>query len=131
MLKLTFILYCYLINFHLIDTPIQVEETEEVTVLGQRGIWANKSEVVNWKGIIPIDSYLINEDADPEIVNKRVRHQLEYVQELAIRYLKPPTPPAPGEIVIKQEANLCTPPAPPLVIRQQPPRPDTPEPLIM
>ena len=56
-----------------IDTPVEVNETEELTVLGQRGIWANKAEVVNWKGILPIESYLINEDADPEILNKRVK----------------------------------------------------------
>ena len=113
------------------DTPIEIDETEELSVLGQRGIWANRSEVVNWKGIIPISEYLINEDANPEILNKRVKQQLEYVQELAIRYLRPPTPPSPGEIVITQEANILTPPAPPLVIRQQPPRPPTPEPLII
>ena len=114
-----------------VDAPIQVNETEELTVLGQRGIWSNKSEVVNWRGIIPISEYLINEDANPEIITKRVSQQLEYVQELAIRYLRPPTPPVPGEIVITQEPNTLTPPAPPLVIRQQPPRPDTPEPLII
>jgi hypothetical protein len=50
---------------------------------------------------------------------------------LAVRYLRPPTPPAPGEIVITQEPNVLTPPAPPLVIRQQPPRPITPEPLVV
>jgi hypothetical protein len=60
-----------------------------------------------------------------------VNQQLEYVQELAIRYLRPPTPPAAGEIVITQEPNILTPPAPPLVIRQQPARPVTPEPLIV
>lgn len=27
------------------ETPIHLEETEELTVLGERGIWANKSEV--------------------------------------------------------------------------------------
>jgi len=113
------------------ETPIELDEIDELTVLGQRGIWANKSEVLNWKGQLPIESYLINEDSEPEIITKRVKRHLEYVQELAIRYLKPPTPPAPGEIVIKQEANTLTPPAPPLVIRQQPPRPDTPEPLII
>jgi hypothetical protein len=113
------------------DSPISLKETEELSVLGQRGIWANKSEVVNWKGVIPISEYLINEDANPEILNKRVKQQLEYVQELAIRYLRPPTPPVPGEIVITQEPNILTPPAPPLVIRQQPPRPSTPEPLII
>lgn len=50
---------------------------------------------------------------------------------MTIRYLRPPTPPEPGEIVIKLEANKLTPPAPPIVIRQQPPKPVTPEPLII
>lgn len=27
------------------ETPIHLEETEELTVLGERGIWANRSEV--------------------------------------------------------------------------------------
>ena len=43
------------------DTPVQIDETDELSVLGQRGIWANKSEVVNWKGPMPIDQYTINE----------------------------------------------------------------------
>ena len=42
---------------------------------------------------------------------------------MAVRYLKPPAPPAPGEIIIKQEPNKPVAPAPPLIIRQQPPRP--------
>ena len=111
--------------------PININETEEITVLGNRGIWANKAEVVNWKGVIPIEQYVINEDANPEVITKRVTQQLEYIQELAIRYLRPPTPPAPGEIVIKQEGNTVTPPAPPLVIRQVPARAATPEPLVV
>jgi hypothetical protein len=45
--------------------------------------------------------------------------------------LRPPTPPAPGEIFIKQDGSIPTAPAPPLVIRQQPPRPCTPEPLVI
>jgi hypothetical protein len=87
------------------DAPIPIAETEELNVLGQRGIWLNKSEIVNWQGDLPLCEYTINEDTNPEIINKRVRQQLEYVQELAIRYLRPPTPPQPGEIVITQEAN--------------------------
>ena len=38
---------------------------------------------------------------------------------------------APGEIIIKQEQNTLPPPAPPLVIRQQPVRPETPEPMVI
>jgi hypothetical protein len=111
--------------------PIDINETEEITVLGQRGIWANRSEVINWRGVIPITEYLINEDANPEVITKRSQQQLTYVQELAIRYLRPPTPPAPGEIVITQEASGITAPAPPIIIRQQPARPGTPEPLVI
>ena len=111
--------------------PIELNESEEITVNGQSGIWANKSEVINWRGIIPIEQYLINEDNNPEIITKRSTQSIEYLQELAIRYLRPPTPPAPGEIVITQEPNVLTPPAPPLVIRQQPARPSTPEPLVI
>lgn len=110
--------------------PIELNDSEEITVNGQRGIWANKSEVLNWRGIIPIEQYTINQDQHPEIITKRSTQSIEYLQELAVRYLRPPTPPAPGEIVITQEANTMTPPAPPLVIRQQPARPATPEPLV-
>ena len=111
--------------------PVVIDEKDEIEVLGHRGIWANKSEVLNWKGVIPISEYLINEDANPEVITKRSQQILEYLQEIAIRYLRPPTPPAPGEIVITQEQNILTPPAPPLVIRQQPARPETPEPLVI
>jgi hypothetical protein len=111
--------------------PVASGEQDEIEVLGQRGLWLNKQEVANWRGVIPITEYLINEDANPEVITKRSQEKIEYIQELAIRYLRPPTPPAPGEIVIKQEANILTPPAPPLVIRQQPARPETPEPLVV
>jgi len=111
--------------------PIDINETEEITINGQRGIWANRAEVVSWRGQIPITEYIINEDANPEVITKRSTQQLEYIQELAIRYLRPPTPPAPGEIVIVQEANTAVGPAPPIVVRQQPARPDTPEPLVI
>lgn len=113
------------------SSPIQINGSEEIEVNGQRGIWANKCEQLNWRGELPIAEYLINQDANPEVIKKNIRKQLEYVQELAIRYLKPPTPPQPGEIIIKLEANTQIPPAPPLIIRQQPPRPASPAPLVI
>ena len=113
------------------SVPIDIGETEEITVNGQRGIWANKQESINWRGLVPLSQYAINEDSNPEIITKRSQQQLVYQQEVAIRYLRPPTPPAPGEIIIQQEINTLTPPAPPLVIRQQPPRPVTPQPLVV
>jgi hypothetical protein len=79
--------------------PITIDSNEEITALGQRGIWANKKEVTSWKGDVPITEYFLNEDSNPEIIFKKANNKLEYVQELAIRYLRPPTPPAAGEIV--------------------------------
>ncbi len=111
--------------------PIQLNHSEEVSALGNHGIWANKDEVVNWKGDIPICEYSLNEDTRPRIITKKALKNLEYIQEMAIRYLRPPTPPIPGDIVITQEPNSIIAPAPPLVIRQQPPRPSTPEPLVL
>ena len=111
--------------------PIEVNETEELTVIGQRGLWLNRAEVNAWRGDIAISEYRIHQDANPQIVTKRVEQVLEYVQELAIRYLRPPTPPAPGEIIITQEPDYKTGPAPPLIIRQAAARADTPEPLVV
>lgn len=113
------------------SNPIEVSETEEISVLGNKGIWLNKSEVLNWRGDLNINEYMINEDANPQVITKRIDRSIEYVQELAIRYLRPPTPPAPGEIVITMEPNIPTEPAPPLIIRQQPARASTPEPLVV
>lgn len=73
--------------------------------------------MVNWRGVLPINEYAINEDSTPEIITKRAEHTLTYIQELAVRYLRPPTPPTPGEILITQEVSSLTPPAPPLIIR--------------
>lgn len=110
-------------------SPIQSMETDEITVNGHHGLWLNKTEVNNWKGYRRIEDYPINVDTNPEIINKKSRN-LEYVQELAIRYLRPPTPPSPEPIVITEEEPMRLPCPPPLIIRQQPPRPATPEPLI-
>ena len=115
--------------------PIMITDNEydheEIEVSGQRGMWLNKSEAKAWRGDVPLSNYSINVDANPEIITKHSNQKIEYVQEMAVRYLRPPTPPTPGEIIIKQEKNVLTPPAPPLIIRQQPVRPITPEPLII
>ncbi len=117
------------------QVPIEINESEQITINNQCGIWASKNEEINWKldniSKIPLHKYPINDDPTPEIIKKKLNKQIEYVQEMAVRYLRPPTPPQPGEIIIKQEANKQTPPAPPLIIRQQPARPSTPQPLII
>ena len=86
---------------------------------------ANKKEIENWS------KYPINDDPNPEIIRRPTEQQVIYNQEVAIRYLRPPTPPAPGEIIIRQVSNHSIPPAPPLIIRQNPVRPQTPPPLVV
>jgi len=111
--------------------PIVINETKEISANKERGIWANRCEVCTWKGDLPIQEYPINEDNCPELIKKKSCKKVEYCQEISIRYLKPPAPPAPGDIIIKTEPNKPTAPAPPVIIRQQPPRPCTPEPLVI
>jgi hypothetical protein len=59
------------------NIPIELNETEEITVNGQRGIWANKTEVSNWRGVCPLSEYQINADPNPEIITKRACQHLE------------------------------------------------------
>lgn len=54
------------------------------------------------------------------VITKQSKNKLEYIQELAIRYLKPPSPPISGDIIITKEPDVLPSPAPPLIIRQQP-----------
>jgi len=109
--------------------PLVVTESEEISALGNRGVWTNRAEVAKFNGDLSL--YQINEDPNPQVITKKVERNVEYIQELAVRFLKPPVPPTPGEILIKHDPSILPPPAPPLVIRQQPPRPTTPEPLIV
>ena len=111
--------------------PIPINETKQITANRETGIWANKCEVCTWKGDLPISEYPINEDCCPDLIKKKSCKKVEYNQEIAIRYLKPPAPATPGPIIVKQEPNKPTAPAPPLIIRQTPPKPCTPEPLVI
>lgn len=77
------------------------------------------------------NGYKINFDPNPQIIRKQVSDAVTYKQEVAVRYLRPPTPPPPGPLVIKEVRSPAMPPAPPIVIRQRPPRPATPPPLII
>ncbi|KAL7677905.1 hypothetical protein ACOME3_004135 [Neoechinorhynchus agilis] len=73
----------------------------------------------------------INYDPEPHIVRKQANGQIIYKQEVAVRYLKPPTPPPLEPVVIKEIRATQAPPAPPFIIRQRPPRPATPPPLVI
>jgi hypothetical protein len=111
--------------------PVEINETEEIEAAGHRGVWANKADSLNWRRDPPIHCYPINQDPAPDFVTKRTNQKIQFEQEIAIRYLRPPTPPASGDILIVQEPSCSLPPAPPLIIRQRPTRPSTPPPLVI
>ena len=69
---------------------------------------------------IPLSCYPLNVDNNPIIVNKKPNENVEYKQEIFYRYLKPPTPQQPGDIIIHQEPDVRPPAAPPLILRQIP-----------
>jgi hypothetical protein len=87
------------------NVPISLSSEEEITVNGHRGVWANRNEVLNWNGPVPISQYRLNDDPYPEVIHKTNNQPIEYTQEIQVRYLRPPTPPTPGDLIIKQEGK--------------------------
>ena len=115
--------------------PLEISplQNEEITVNNnQRGIWLNKSEIVNWKGEggVRLTDYPIYNDPNPEIVLKSNGARIEYIQNMSIKYLRPSTPPSTGDIIINEEKNFATSEAPPIIIRQMAPRVQTPMNMI-
>ena len=90
---------------------------------------ASKSEEENWTSDEPIIKYPINND--PEFIfESKSLEKLTRKQDVFIRYLRPPTPPSPGPIIIIQEPDIVTQQAPPIQLKQKSHRNVTIEPLI-
>ena len=81
--------------------------------------------------IIPAEQHRLNIDTNPIIVRKKPVERLNYIQNVSLKFLKPPQPAQPGDITIVQESDVQAPPAPPLHITQKPPAPLTPAPIII
>ena len=116
------------------EAPAEIQgETITVPIRGESvtGVWVSKPEEAAWSGEMPIQNYPINEDPNPDVIRKKCEQDLVYTQNLTVKYLRPPTPPPHGDIRIIEERNISIPPAPPLVIRQQPNRPCTPPPTAI
>lgn len=86
--------------------PIELNESTEICANGFKGIWANKDEIANWVGPVPLSEYPINQDPNPILIKKRSNKQLELQKKVLVRYLEPPRPRTPGEIIVKQERNI-------------------------
>jgi hypothetical protein len=122
-----------------VPLELKDDEVEKILFNNQTGIWLNKEECDAWKGRMPLSEYKLNEDPNPIIIRKKLMQPIEYNQNVQIRYLKPPTPPPHGDLIIKQENDIVqheyVPPQivrftstdereitpPPIIIREKPP----------
>ena len=112
--------------------PINVQEREEITVNGVRGIFANRAEVQAFRGPVPIEQYQVNSDtANAELMTKRQPDCVVDTQRIKYKFLKPPAPEKPGDLIIRQESDTAAPAAPPIVIRQIPAAPAAPAPIVI
>ncbi|CAF0998719.1 unnamed protein product [Rotaria magnacalcarata] len=81
---------------------------------------------------LPLDQYKINYDPNPIIIRKQIPIEMPtYKQQVIVRYLRPPTPPSPGPLIIKEVREPQPAAAPPLVIRTRAPREKTPPPIVI
>jgi hypothetical protein len=82
--------------FSEIPTSIDKSETSEL-----RESSTTATENANWSSELPLSQYPINDDSSPEILRKVPEKEFVYTQEISIKYLRPPTPPEHGELLIR------------------------------
>jgi hypothetical protein len=69
-------------------------------------------------------------DPNPFVIQKKSK-PVTYVQKINLAYYKPPAPPAPGPVIIKEVRPPQAPAPPPLFVRIQPPPPPEQAPLVI
>jgi len=69
--------------------PIPNERNAEMKIVNnQTGIWMNKNEEINWRGILPISDYSINKDSNPEHIIKTIERPVHYIQSIFVKLLR-------------------------------------------
>jgi len=69
-------------------------------------------------------------DPNPVVIQKKSK-PITYIQKINLAYYKPPAPPAPGPVIIKEVRPPQAPAPPPLFVRIQPPPPPDRAPLVI
>lgn len=69
-------------------------------------------------------------DPNPVVIQKKTK-PVTYVQKINLAYYKPPAPPAPGPVIIREVRPPQAPAPPPLYVRIQPPPPREQAPLVI
>jgi hypothetical protein len=68
-------------------------------------------------------------DPNPVVIQRKSK-PVTYVQKINLAYYKPPAPPAPGPVIIKEVRAPQAPAPPPLFVRIQPPPPPEQAPIV-
>lgn len=76
------------------------------------------NNVNNFKSM-PYENVVINNDDNYEIVHKKSGEVVQQMQNVTLKYLKPP-PVQHGELVVRQESDVQLPAAAPVILREQP-----------
>ncbi|RNA19278.1 hypothetical protein BpHYR1_021380 [Brachionus plicatilis] len=118
-------------NIILSQNPVACRENGIIKVNDVTGTWINRDESLNWKGVLPLDQYALNNDPNPIVVKKKPLNKIKYTQEINVKYLKPPKIPDAGDIIIRHDAPRQISAAPSLIIRKNRPRLPTPPPLVI
>ncbi|CAF2585038.1 unnamed protein product [Rotaria sp. Silwood2] len=71
------------------------------------------------------------QEKPPIIIRRKLQNPVTYKQNISVRYLKPPTPPPAGPLIIREIRPPPPPPLSPIQIRQRPPPPPSPSPIIL
>lgn len=109
-------------------SPPCFNATDYVQVGPYSGLQLNKDEEAKFSGPVPVHAYPINQDPNPDVIRKP-SCPVKYKQQVATRYLKPPTPMPHGDLVIRELPKFL-PNAPPVVLRQTGKRTCTPPPVV-
>ena len=72
-----------------------------------------------------------NVDPNPVVIRKKPAAPVNYTQQVSVKFLQPPPPQQPGDIVITQQKDVQAAPVAPKLIRQRPPLPVKPAPLVV
>ncbi|CAF0885786.1 unnamed protein product [Rotaria sp. Silwood1] len=116
---------------------LQIHDITNSPLINRQGILQCSSSTHNIdqlanQTILPyVNQYPLNQDPYPEHIHRPTNEHLTYHQDIAIRYLQPPSPPPPGPIVVREIRAPLPPEAPPLVVRQHANVPMTPPPMII
>ena len=81
--------------------------------------------------ILAPEQHQLNVDPAPIIIRKKPTVRVQHIQNVSLKFLKPPLPAQPGDITITQEPDVQVPPTVPLHITQKPPLPPVPAPIVV